>query len=381
MVKDIKTRNISRPNERELWGRAAGRCEFDGCSKVLYKSQVTQERVHLAEKAHIYSFSRIGPRGHGPLSSNPKALNRIDNLILVCHDCHLLIDQDKKEERYSAALLQKWKFEHEKRVRINTGIRPSKISHVLIYGSNIGDEQSNLSFASCADAMLPDWNPADDKAICLSMCWEGRDSKNNFWQTEENNLLQSYSTYFTPFIKKSDPNHYSVFALAPQPLLIRLGTLITDKLPTEVYQLHREPADWKWRSSARNFRYLVKRPSNTKGIPVLVISLSARIIRDRLINVLTGPLSIWEITIKSCNTDFLQSKEQLMQFRQAMRMLISEISNKSGNTTPLHIFPAMPVACAVELGRIRMPKTDMPWIIYDQNNSHKKFIQTLTIGN
>jgi len=40
----------------------------------------------------------------------------------------------------------------------------------------------------------------------------------------------------------------------------------------------------------------------------------------------------------------------------------------------------MPVACAVELGRVRMPKACMPWTIYDQNNKHNKFIQTIKIG-
>jgi hypothetical protein len=45
------------------------------------------------------------------------------------------------------------------------------------------------------------------------------------------------------------------------------------------------------------------------------------------------------------------------------------------------IFPAMPVSCAVELGRIRMPKADPPWTIFDQNNQQRRFIHALTIGN
>ena len=51
-----------------LWGRAAGRCEFAGCNKVLWKSSVTQERVNIAQKAHIYSFSDDGPRGNSGIS-------------------------------------------------------------------------------------------------------------------------------------------------------------------------------------------------------------------------------------------------------------------------------------------------------------------------
>ena len=40
----------------------------------------------------------------------------------------------------------------------------------------------------------------------------------------------------------------------------------------------------------------------------------------------------------------------------------------------------MPVACAVELGRVRMPKADMPWIVFDQNNKMGRFIKALKVG-
>src|SRR6266496_1241651 len=115
MVTDV-TRHIKREVERELWVRAAGRCEFNGCNRALYKSPVTQESVNISEKAHIYSFSKGGPRGRGPLAKNKKALNEIGNLLLACHDCHRKIDKNKDGGRYSAELLQQWKQEHERRI-------------------------------------------------------------------------------------------------------------------------------------------------------------------------------------------------------------------------------------------------------------------------
>src|SRR4051794_29477546 len=93
------TRKIKPEVERELWERAAARCEFSGCNKLLYKSGVTQEPMNLAEKAHIYSFSKGGPRGWGPFRLNRSGINDITNLMLVCHDCHKLIDEDKKGEK------------------------------------------------------------------------------------------------------------------------------------------------------------------------------------------------------------------------------------------------------------------------------------------
>jgi len=56
-------RRIEKRVEIELWGRAAGRCEFNGCNRALYKSSVTQEQGNFSEMAHIYSFAEKGPRG------------------------------------------------------------------------------------------------------------------------------------------------------------------------------------------------------------------------------------------------------------------------------------------------------------------------------
>jgi len=61
-VKEVKdlSRSISIATQNFLWGRAAGRCEFAGCNRPLWKSSVTSERVNIAQKAHIYSFSEGG---------------------------------------------------------------------------------------------------------------------------------------------------------------------------------------------------------------------------------------------------------------------------------------------------------------------------------
>ena len=46
----------------------------------------------------------------------------------------------------------------------------------------------------------------------------------------------------------------------------------------------------------------------------------------------------------------------------------------------LHLFPAMPISASVELGRIWMPKADMPIEIYDENRGSNGFIKTITIN-
>lgn len=380
MTKEV-TRYIKPAVERELWARTAGRCQFDGCNRLVLKSPVTQEPVNISEKAHIYSFSKIGSRGWGPFVTNKKQLNEITNLMLVCHDCHKKIDQDKDGTRYSAELLIKWKDEHEKRIEIVTGVDPTKKSHVILYGANIGDQTSKLQPEAAKDALFPEWYPAEERPIQLSMSWEGKDSNPAYWKTETENLNTAFNRRIRPLLEGNECPHLSLFSLAPIPLMILFGSLLTDKVPAQTYQLHREPFQtWKWLAGPENFTYLVNRPESFSYQPALVISLSDYIAPSRIIEVLGESISIWELTIERPNNDFLKSKDQLSKFRKTVRQLIVDIGKAHGKHTPLTIFPAMPVACAVDLGRVRMPKADSQWIIYDQNMECKKFIRVLALG-
>lgn len=188
-----KARNIKRKVERELWARAAGRCQFSGCNKILYRSSVTQETVHSAEKAHIYSISEQGPRGWGNSNGSSKVLNDIANLILVCPECHCKIDQKNGKSSYSAELLQSWKREHENRVENVTGIDSDKKSHVVLYGANIGKEESPIQFHTCAQAMFPDWYPANSQPVQLSIRGSAlKDSSPEYWKAESTSLHKSF---------------------------------------------------------------------------------------------------------------------------------------------------------------------------------------------
>ena len=371
-------RNVPRPVERELWARAAGRCQFSGCNRILYKSPITQERVHISEKAHIYSFSTGGPRGQGPLKKMKRLLDSLDNLILVCHDCHRKIDKEKDGGRYSAALLKEWKLEHEKRISIVTGVAPHKSSTVVLYGANIGDEVSPLHPMRVHCAMFPQSYPSEEKPICLGMSWEGKDDQPDYWKTEERNLRTKFDRFIRPRVLES--GHFSIFGLAPIPLLIRLGTLFTDKVPAEVYQLRREPEQtWQWSKTFRNTEYQIHPPGTSQHQAALIIALSAPISRQRVTAVLGENVAIWELTVASPHNDFLRSRSQLSKFRKVVRQLIIQIGERHGSNMPLAIFPAMPVSTAVELGRVRMPKADMPWIIYDHNSKIGSFTKALDI--
>lgn len=381
-VKEV-TRHIKKEVERELWARSAGRCQFNGCNRILYKSPVTQERVNISEKAHIYSFSEDGPRGWGPFKLKPQSLNDVSNLMLMCHDCHKTIDQDAEGSKYSASLLQEWKKEHEHRVTTVTGITANRKSHVVFYGSNIGEQRSPLQQEDAMEAMFPKCYPVSENSICLSMSCSHEDKTEAFWKSESDHLNCVFNQKVLPLIESDPTKHFSLFCLAPIPLLIQLGTLFTDKISVDTYQPIREPKGWHWQDFPDGFEFIIKKPEAVNGPPVLIISLSDIINHDRIRKVMGEKVSIWELTApkEHISNDNIRNNLQLTMMRDNIRKLMVRIKEIHGSTTPLSVFPAMAVSCSIEMGRARMPKADMPWILYDQNNKEQRFIKTITIGD
>ncbi len=371
-------RTIPSRTEAELWGRAAGRCQFPSCNKVVYLSESTSEPVNVADKAHIRPFASEGPRGDGQPRS--ASINASDNLMLLCKGCHKTIDDPTTSGRYSEAQLRKWKADHEDRVRRVTGIKPSRKSQVVLYRGRIGAITSQQQYPLAVDALFKEgWFPQSDRPIELRMVSELDDSNPEFWTTEGEHLRRRFNREIKPLIEEDRLLHFSVFGLASQPLLVLLGSLFTDQVPAEVYQPHRNPHRWAWPATSGTTEYQIRRPDDYQGTPALVVSLSATIARIRIADSAPTPHSIWEITIPSPSPHFLTSKEQLTDFGKAIRKVVDDIRVSCPAAEEILVFPAMPAACAVEMGRVRLPKSDLPWRFFDQNNTHNRFIEALTI--
>src|SRR6266498_1537541 len=74
-----------------LWAKSAGRCEFDGCNKLLWHDGLTKIEMSFADVAHIIGGRPGGPRGNVILST--EYCNDVSNLMLMCLDHHRMIDR------------------------------------------------------------------------------------------------------------------------------------------------------------------------------------------------------------------------------------------------------------------------------------------------
>jgi hypothetical protein len=181
-----------------------------------------------------------------------------------------------------------------------------------------------------------------------------------------------------PRLAQGSISHLSIFALAPQPLLMLLGFSLSDIPAAEVYQLHREPPDWRWQDHPSDFHFNVNEPQQIDGPPTLVLSLSATVTDDRIKSVLPDS-TIWRVTTPTPNNDFLKSREQAREFRALRRELLDRIKQRHGEKAQIHVFPAMPVALAVDFGRLIMPKADLAMRIYDENKANGGFVYALDL--
>jgi hypothetical protein len=230
--------------------------------------------------------------------------------------------------------------------------------------------------------MLPNWYPAEKPAIELSLKNSSfHDHEENYWLIERENLRRKFNQFVMPRLAAGYAEHFSIFAIAPQPLLMELGSLLSDIPAAEVYQLHREEPNWIWQKHPKGFDYILHEADVFNATVALNLSLSATIDNSRITSLLGSDVSIWTLTIKNPNNDFLKSREQLSLFRKKFRQLLDKIKLIHGQDTVLHLFPAVPVSVAVEIGRVWMPKADLPLRIYDQNRQTDGFSTTFEISN
>lgn len=362
-----------------LWGRASGRCQYRGCQLALWKDDLTKAEFNSSYIAHIVADKPGGPRGHPTRSEELKA--DIRNLMLLCDVHHRLVDT-ADVAGHPEALLLEMKREHEERTERVSGVDRNRRSDILLYGANIGDAVRLPTREEAADAILPEWYPARDDPFELALkCSYNTDRDAMFWAQEAQNLRRGFEQLVRPGLRSQAVQHLSVFGLAPQPLLMLLGTCIVDLVPTEVYQLHREPTTWKWQSAGETQRLVVREPTSCRGEPALVLSLSATIGSDRVHAVLGQNVAIWTVAVERPHNDYLRQPDQLREFREVVRKLLDVIKSAYGSKTTLHVFPAAPVSACVEFGRIIMPKADMPQRIYDENRRLGGFVHALDLDS
>lgn len=356
-----------------VWGRAAGRCQYAGCNALLIGDEVSGAvNANAAYIGHIISDSEDGPRGD-PIQS-PKLAQEPDNLMLVCDRHHRVFDREMVAE-HPADLLMAMKRRHESRIRTVTAIDEDMSSHVIRYAAKIGTNESPVAKGDLKWSMIPDRYPLDDGWIDLDLATlDLSDHEPDFWRIQIRNLRAGFAEKVRGRMERQEIRRVTVFGLAPIPLLIELGRLISDIATADVRQLLRSPKGWRWDPNAPPLKFNVLRPSGLAGKVALKLAVSAPVVDDRIHAVLGNDAAIWSITADGAHNDIMRSQADLAEFARLFRTTLDAIKIAHGENTMVHVFPAVPISAAVEAGRAWQPKAHPALKIYDQNKKLGGFI-------
>lgn len=341
------------------------------------------QQMNRSYLAHIVADSANGPRGDAVESPLLKA--DLSNLMLLCGDHHRLIDGPRHAE-YPVDWLREQKREHEERIERQTGMQPAKRTHIVLIGTRIGTRRGDVTVNEdeARAAVLPARYPATDHAIRVDLSeLDLTEQDPTFWQVAQLHAQRRLAAVVASTDATGRPiNHLSIFGFASIPVLIYCGSLIRDLITADVFQRHRSPASWEWAAFDNDgFNYTTTYPEAAvpKGPVAINISLSGHIHQHEIDRALAEPLPTYGITIATPSPTFLRAKEQLELFTLAWRNLLSRVRQEHGDCCEIHLFAAVPVLVAIEIGRPLLPKVDPVLHVYNLDKETKTFKLALSI--
>ncbi|EKU97585.1 hypothetical protein Lepto7375DRAFT_6789 [Leptolyngbya sp. PCC 7375] len=370
------SRHIKKQTTLFLYTQAGGRCEFDGCNKYLLEHYPTETVGNFAEQAHIWAFSEGGPRGQE--TGRPLDINGLSNLMLLCKDCHDLVDKNSKS--YPVEVLKKFKKEHEDRIFSLTGIAKNRDTVPLVLKSLISGRPMNISVEEMQAAVAPNYlKRREIVEIDLSSISDRPNS--SFWGVAQDAIDRKVNRLHEAQFNSGQTFRVSIFALAPIPLLIHLGTRLSDKIHIDLYQRHRDTESWLWKEGAGDVVYITERilQGEQSGPVLLLVNLSGKNQLDSLPKELTENGTAYEITLEGqqCSPLFLNTRDDLARFTSEYHRALATIRQAHPEIKVIHLFSAVPAPIAITLGRARLPKIDPVFRVYDYDKRANGFVCAL----
>lgn len=374
-------RNYSNETVVKLWVRSSGRCEFNGCNEYLLTDSLSLDDSNFSNIAHIVALNLIGQRGYDSLPSEKR--NEVENLMLVCTKHHHLIDDKNLVKKYPTEKLHQMKQIHEERILRLTGIKPGEKTFVISFKAKIAGEVVQIQSDQIESAVYPRYL-MEKKPLEIDLTNLPDAEDENSWTIGMKMISEALAKYYHPGVTSGTIGHVSIFGLAPIPLLMFMGNQLSNKVTTDLYQCHRNPEGWSWKTDGNTIKYktqILKLGDDNSKV-ALVLSLSGSTAFTTLPEEVRNHYTIYEITLDGTtpNLGFLRKKEDLNAFQAVYQKLLGGIRSKHGVVKEILLFPAIPAPIAVLCGRELLKKVHPAINIFDYNKKKEGFSHILTIN-
>ncbi|MDC0721329.1 SAVED domain-containing protein [Nannocystis bainbridge] len=256
---------------------------------------------------------------------------------------------------------------------------PALKTHVIRLSANIG-RQKGLWSEEQIQAALPPWEALPGGLEIDLAYLEVSDDEPATWKLLASEIRRKVSGFLQQ-VAQSSVRRISVFGLAPIPLLMVLGEALGEKQEIRVFNRFHRPAGWTWGDSRPDQSAFKVVTHTTRGLNVgVLLSISGKVHPEEAEAVLPpGPCAMYEIAVEEPGRDSVRTEAHLQDFASAWQNLLTKIRATHGPRCRIHLFPAVPVAVAVQCGLSFLPKADPPVRVYDHQRDKGGFVPTLDL--
>ncbi len=378
--KKLKRPPIPIKIQLRLWVISAGKCQFPGCNEFLLQDKTTLSEGNYSNIAHIISWTPTGPRGHAVLSKKLGA--NISNLMLMCQRHGKVIDTKENLGIYTVEFLRKCKVDHENRIKIQTSIDVSRKTTAVRMQTNIRGRRVDVSQQDTYNALIKEGRyPEDEKGIFIDLTNLHYSADKSSWETATKQIDTVLGSALTIGNDESKAKLFSVFGIAPIPILAYLGFKLGNTIPADIYIKLREKP-WSRTSSTPRLEFTVTRPKpeDKSKVIALSVAISGATLKDEIVKHIGRDSPIYEIGLKKSQVDQIECIEDLEAFRKTYRQIIDEIRERHGKKCQIHLFGAMPTCAAIICGRELIHGVDPSLIMYEHLSQEEGLMPALTIN-
>lgn len=364
-------KNPSKKTISILIARAGGRCQFENCNRNIFIDHFTLTPTNNSNVAHIVAASPDGPRGDEARSH--QLSDEIENLMLMCMEHHHLIDAEGQEKIYTVERLTEMKRRQEQRVRETLDCLNAEITTMVHLTSPLkGKTKVAISPNETVKAFFPRMKPKSEHPIRFDIP-EIYDYKNQASWVEA--CLRLEHEFRQQVLSYDRTSHFSIFAIAPIPLIMKLGFLFGGAANANVYQKDRTQDSWEWPSEDKTNDFSVEEKNNENGNGVAVVVSVTGEIEQEAIDKVRCFKTVYYLRAKNQGVDSIRSEQDLSEFWHTYQSLLETIKCK--RVKKICLFPATPSSVAFEMGRRYMQGVYPKVVVYERDGD---YFETITIG-
>jgi hypothetical protein len=309
--------------------------------------------VVIGEIAHIAAAQDRGPRADQGMPTAQR--NDYENLILLCQNCHAVIDG--QPGTFSVERLNQIKSDHELWVRASLPKRGRSVTGWTALALR-GDHPVDLGTA--AGALSPHFIAGELRTLQVP-----GDTAN--WQAVDTDI----ASYVAELMAGADAFDFrlAVFPLAPVSACLSLGFHLTNRPYLRLFQFHRDDHSWAWprREPPPLAIEVTGLEQDDPGcVEVAFVFHLSAVVADTAIAA-TGAAGARRINIRvpEPGTAWLQHRAQLKELSMIARRSFEAAVRRFPAATRWHLFYAGPAPAAVAIGQQINPTMCPPVQLYE----------------